>query len=80
MAGLPFRATHILRHAALTEAYESCKDLLVVQRLAGQRDLKSTSRYAKVRDQQMTETQKKMDEKFSSILEKQITARKGPQK
>lgn len=69
-AGLPFSATHILRHAALTEAYETCKDLLLVQKLAGQRDLKSTTRYAKVRDQQVAETQKKMDEKLSSILKK----------
>lgn len=69
-AGLPFSATHILRHAALTEAYESCKDLLLVQRLAGQGDLRSTTRYAKVRDNQVTETQKKMDGKLGSILKK----------
>ncbi|MBI3556395.1 MAG: tyrosine-type recombinase/integrase [Deltaproteobacteria bacterium] len=69
-AGLPFRATHILRHAALTEAYESCKDLLTVQKLAGQRDLRSTTRYAKVRDQQVAETQRKMDEKLVSVWRK----------
>jgi integrase len=67
-ANLPFRATHILRHAALTEAYESCKDLLLVQRLAGQRDLRSTTRYAKVRDDQVAETQKKMDQKLLSVM------------
>jgi len=69
-AGLPFSATHILRHAALAEAYESCKDLLLVQKFAGQKDLKSTTRYAKVRDDQVAETQKKMDDKLSSILKK----------
>lgn len=67
-AGLPFSATHILRHAALTEAYDSCKDLLTVQRLAGQRDLRSTTRYAKVRDHQIAETQKRMDQKLLAIL------------
>jgi site-specific recombinase XerD len=70
MAKLPFSATHIIRHASLTEAYESCKDLLLVQKFAGQRDLRSTTRYAKVRDDSVTETQKKMDEKLLSILEK----------
>lgn len=67
-AGLPFSATHILRHAALTEVYDTCKDLLTVQRLAGQRDLRSTTRYAKVRDHQIVETQKRMDQKLLAIL------------
>lgn len=69
-AGLPFSATHILRHAALTEAYDSCKDLLLVQRFAGQRDLRSTVRYAKSRDEQAVETQKKMDVKLASFIKK----------
>ena len=68
MAGLAFSATHILRHAALTEAYQSCKDLLQVQQLAGQTDYKSTTRYAKVRDEQIAETQRKMDQKLISIF------------
>lgn len=67
-AELPFSATHILRHAALTEAYETCKDLLLVQKLAGQKDLRSTTRYAKIRDNQVAETQKKMDEKLVSVM------------
>ncbi len=67
-AGLPFSATHILRHASLTEAYDTCKDLLLVQRLAGQRDLRSTTRYAKVHDYQVAETQKRMDQKLLSVL------------
>ena len=68
-SGLPFSATHIIRHAALTEAYAVCKDLLMVQRFAGQRDLRSTTRYAKVRDSQAHETQKRMDERLSSVGE-----------
>ncbi len=66
-AGLAFTATHIIRHAALTEAYDSCKDLLLVQRVAGQRDLRSTTRYAKVRDGQLVVMQKQMDEKLSEV-------------
>lgn len=68
LAGLPFSATHILRHASLTEAYETCKDLLLVQKFAGQRDLRSTTRYAKIRDNQVVEIQKKMDEKLASVF------------
>lgn len=66
-AGLAFSATHIVRHAALTEAYETCKDLLLVQKFAGQKDMRSTTRYAKVRDEQAVATQMKMDEKLFSI-------------
>lgn len=68
LAGLPFSATHILRHASLTEAYETCKDLLLVQKFAGQKDLRSTTRYAKIRDTQVVEIQKKMDEKLASVF------------
>ena len=66
-AGLAFSATHIIRHAALTEAYQACKDLLMIQVFAGQKDMKSTTRYAKVRDDQVIAIQQKMDEKLSSI-------------
>lgn len=66
-ARLAFSATHIIRHAALTEAYEACKDLLLVQRFAGQRDMRSTTHYAKVRDEQAAATQRKIDEKLFSI-------------
>lgn len=66
-AGLAYSATHIVRHAALTEVYESCKDLLMVQKFAGQKDLSVTARYAKIRDSQAIETQLKMDEKLLSI-------------
>ena len=66
-AGLSFTATHIIRHAALTEAYDTCKDLLLVQKFAGQRDLRATTRYAKVRDSQATEMQQRMDQKLLGI-------------
>ena len=68
-AGLSFTATatHIIRHAALTEAYDTCKDHLLVQKFAGQRDLRATTRYAKVRDSQATEMQQKMDQKLIGI-------------
>jgi integrase len=66
-AKLPFTATHILRHASLVEAYNSCRDILAVQRLADHNDLRTTQKYAKSRDKQVQETQSQMDEKLSSI-------------
>ena len=67
-AGLPFSATHILRHASLTEFYDSCKDLLVTAKVAGHGNIKSTAKYAKARDERVTETQKQMDQKLSSLI------------
>jgi len=67
-AKLPFRATHILRHAALVEAYSACADILAVQKLAGHKGLKATEKYAKVRDQRVAEVQRQMDEKLSSVF------------
>jgi integrase len=67
-AGLPFSGTHILRHAALTEAYDTSKDLKLTARLAGHSDLKSTEKYVKIRDEQMDQVQKQMDEKLSVLL------------
>ncbi len=67
-AKLPFTATHILRHASLTEAYCSTTNILAVKKFAGHSSLKTTEKYAKVRDEQMIETQHKMDEKLKSIL------------
>ncbi len=67
-AKLPFSATHILRHAALAEAYSTSSNILAVQRLAGHRSLKATEKYAKVRDEQVAEIQRGMDEKLSSVL------------
>lgn len=65
---LPFRATHILRHASLAEAYSATKNILAVKELAGHSSLKTTERYAKVRDEQMADAQHKMDQRLSTIL------------
>jgi site-specific recombinase XerD len=67
-AQLPFSATHILRHASLTEFYDTCKDLKVTAKVAGHGDVKSTARYAKARDERVTQTQKQMDHKLSSLI------------
>jgi integrase len=67
-AGLPFKATHILRHAALTEYYEGCKDLLATARMAGHSDLGSTERYTKNRNETLAKNQRFMDEKLSSLF------------
>ena len=67
-AQLPFSATHILRHAALVEAYSTSANILAVQRLAGHKGLRATEKYAKVRDEQVAEVQRKMDEKLSSVM------------
>ena len=66
-AQLPFRATHILRHAALTEAYSTCRDLKTVQQLGGHTSIRTTEKYAKARDQQVAETQKQMDQRLTVI-------------
>ena len=67
-AQLPFRATHILRHAALAEAYSASHNILVVQKFAGHASLRATEKYAKARDEQIVEVQKKMDERLSLVL------------
>jgi integrase len=66
-AKLPFTATHILRHAALVEAYSTSPNILAIQRLAGHKSLQATEKYAKVRDEQVAEVQRLMDEKLSSV-------------
>ncbi|OFZ82855.1 MAG: hypothetical protein A2603_11690 [Bdellovibrionales bacterium RIFOXYD1_FULL_55_31] len=66
-AGLPFRATHLLRHASLTEFYDHSKDLLLTAKMAGQRDIRSTMKYTKVRDEKVIQVQKQMDEKLSML-------------
>lgn len=73
IAGLPFKATHILRHAALTEYYEGCKDLLATAKVAGHDDLDSTKRYTENRSETLARNQKQMDEKLASIFAAQNT-------
>lgn len=48
-ASIPFRGTHIVRHAAVSEVHAHCKDLVVTAAIAGHSDIKSTARYAKPR-------------------------------
>lgn len=67
-AKLPFSSTHVIRHAALTEAYSTTANILAVQKLAGHSSLKATERYAKARDEQIVEVQRRMDAKLVSIL------------
>ncbi|MDZ4081703.1 MAG: tyrosine-type recombinase/integrase, partial [Bdellovibrionales bacterium] len=50
-AGIPFQGTHIVRHAAISEIHANCKDLIVTKSIAGHRDIKSTARYAKAREE-----------------------------
>jgi len=67
--GSRFSATHILRHASLTEYYELSKDLLMTAAMAGQRDIRSTMKYTKVRDDRVIQMQKQMDERPAGLLE-----------
>lgn len=67
MAGLPFTATHILRHASLTEYYDTCKDLLATAVVGGHDDVRSTMKYAKSRDERVSQIQKQMDAKLGGI-------------
>lgn len=62
-AGIPFTGTHIIRHASLTEAQDTCGDLKITQALAGHRSILTTERYAKVRDSKMREVQMQVAEK-----------------
>lgn len=68
-AGLNQSATHVLRHASLTEAQETSRDLNQTKFLAGHQSIKTTERYAKVRTHQIRETQNKFDEKMSGVLD-----------
>ena len=68
-AGLNQSATHVLRHASLTEAQETSGDLNQTKVLAGHRSTKTTERYAKVRSNQIRETQFKLDQKLSGIFD-----------
>ena len=65
-AGLPFTATHILRHAALTEHYDACKDVMATKEMAGHSDLRSTMKYVKVRKDTVAKTQTLMDDRLSN--------------
>lgn len=66
-ANLPFTGTHLIRHAAISEYYDTCRDILATARIAGHADLRATERYAKARDERVAEYQKQMDGKLQSI-------------
>jgi integrase len=78
LAGLNVRGTHVMRHASLSEAYEASHDILAVQALAGHRDLKTTSRYAKTRDKALHEAVNKLSEKISDFRKR--TSDRGTQR
>jgi integrase len=67
-AGLPFTATHILRHAALSEHYDACKDVMATKEMAGHKDLKSTMKYVKARKDTVALSQSQMDERLSVLM------------
>ncbi len=67
-AGLPFTGTHLLRHASLSEHYDTCKDILATAKVAGHTDLRATERYAKARDERVVETQRQMGDKLKNVL------------
>ncbi|MBI2605731.1 MAG: hypothetical protein HYW49_06590 [Deltaproteobacteria bacterium] len=66
--GSPFTGTHLIRHASLSEHYDTCKDILATAKVAGHSDLRATERYAKARDERVIETQRQMDEKLRNVL------------
>lgn len=66
-AGLPFRGTHLLRHASLTELYDSIPDLKMVAKFAGHSSTKATEIYAKARGSKMQEAALLMDEKMKGL-------------
>jgi integrase len=67
-AGLPFTATHILRHASLSESYSLTKDLRTVQAQAGHADARSTNRYVKQRQANLSNAQSLMDEHVAKVI------------
>ncbi len=66
-AGLKFSATHVLRHAFLTEFYQQTHDLESTKRMAGHSSLKSTEKYIGVRSDHLKKQVAKLDEVQSKI-------------
>ncbi len=64
--GLPFRGTHILRHAAGCEHYETGKDHLATKEKMGHSSITMTERYAKSRPEAQNKIQQLMDEKLNN--------------
>lgn len=66
-AGIPFTATHVLRHGSLSEFYEQTKDLMATKAMAGHTSLKSTERYVGVRRERLHEQAAQVSKALSSI-------------
>lgn len=78
-AGISFRGTHLIRHASLSEHYETNMDILATSKVAGHSDLRATARYTKARDEKVTETQQKMGNKLSQALQNLVMVPNGSQ-
>jgi integrase len=66
--GIPFRGTHLLRHAALTEHYEIGKDLNATKAKAGHASIAMTQRYAKSRAEAQDQIQADMDDRLNAMM------------
>lgn len=63
-AGLEQRATHILRHASITEFKESTGDIYLTKAFARHKSVATTERYAKNRDETLRHALNLRDEKL----------------
>lgn len=66
-AGMAHRGTHILRHAALTEHYETSGDIYETMHAAGHADVSTTQIYVKHRQKKIEATQLAMDSKLERV-------------
>jgi integrase len=67
-AGLPFKATYLLRHASLSEHYKTGKDIVATKTAAGHTALSSTQRYVKTRDEDMRLIQTNLDKRMNESV------------
>jgi site-specific recombinase XerD len=66
-AGLAQRATHILRHASITEFQAAAKDIYLTKQFAGHRSVTTTEFYAKNRDETLRSVLAIRDENVERI-------------
>ena len=71
-SGLKHSGTHILRHASLTEHYQTCKNIYETMSAAGHSNVSTTQKYAKNRDTKLAETQSLMDAKLVSVGKQEV--------
>ncbi|AQS85826.1 hypothetical protein A0U92_14780 [Acetobacter aceti] len=67
-AGLEDVRIHDLRHSFASDALELGEDLIMIGKLLGHRDLKSTARYAHLKKEPIQRAVKGIDLKISSAL------------